>query len=475
MHRLLLIILLFGIVLFQFPRGQGSIHSDTSKQAAFYMQVAVEFSEVIENESYNVLELTQVLPFALLNLIYKFLGLRLQTSALTSGMLILNFLFLVLGVHWFFRIIRHFDFGTTLEVLLFVLTFFNFFVLKTVWNQPFTNDLAAFAWSLGLMHFFISDQKQKLLLLTLTGTFISPILPLIGLCLMVFPEERLVLKEGPKRPGFLFASLSILFFVFLIWMIWLTERFSSDLSGIMGMLMSIGVLLLGFYQLAKRWPIDWTKSLVSKRINRPLKSMAIFFLGIGGTLILLLLLSGDNSQVSLKGLAQGYGKGVLSFPFDFLIHHTLFYGLMVPLTLIFARKVLRAAALTGFGTTVLMGFMLFFAIYPDPKMLVPFLGPLVFVLMRAVSSYKVKWKDIWKISLLNLILTLFGWLLQPFVHGDSLSGQPVTQFLSRYDLLFFSAYQDVLMMALLLSVFILLLFLLDKGKKRYIRSTGQGM
>jgi hypothetical protein len=465
-------VLLFGIVLFQFSVEKSPPQEVTSGNEQFFMQVAMDFSEVMEKDSYNFWQLTQILPFALLHLTYKFLGFPLQPSALFGGMLILNLLFLLMAVRWFFRIMRQLEFSESLESLAFILVFFNFFILKSVWQMPFTNELAAFAFALGQVHYFINSGKDKLRLLTFIGTFISPFLPLIGLCLLAFPSERLALIEEKKNVT-IFPKV-LLFFLLLGLLIggWFTGKLTGTRSENLGFLLSTGALAILLYKVVSFSPINWARSWQSNRINKPLQSLAFFVSGLLGLSLLLWLLSGNKHSIQLPQLVWKYAEASLRFPFDFLIHHTLFFGLSIPFILLFFRKILKAMALSGFGFTLLMAFTLLIFIHPNSALLVPFVAPLIFVLMRAISKYKVKWKDVWIIGLLNLIISMFWWPLQTSTLGSSLTKETVSNFLNRLSMMYFSGQQDLSMMSLVLMVCLLILFLLYKGKKRYTRSKG---
>jgi hypothetical protein len=473
MPRIILIVLLFGILFFQFSVEKSPLQEATSGNEQFFMQVAMDFSEVMEKDSYNFWQLTTILPFALLHFTYKFLGFPLQPSALYSGMLILNLLFLVMAVRWFFRIMRQLEFNESLETLAFILVFFNFFILKSVWQMPFTNELAAFAFALGQVHYFINTEKDKLRLFTFIGTFISPFLPLIGLCLLAFSSERLALI-GEKKNVTIFSKV-LLFFLLLGGLViggWLTGKLTGTWSENLGFLLSAGVLAILLYKVISFSPINWARSWQSNRINKPFQSLTFFVLGLLGLSLLLWLLSGNKHSIQLPQLVWKYAEASLRFPFDFLLHHTLFFGLLIPFILLFYKKILKAMALSGFGFTLLMAFTLLIFIHPNSALLVPFVAPLIFVLMRAISMYKVKWKDVWIIGLLNLIISMFWWPFQTSTLGSSLTKETVSNFLNRLSMMYFSGQQDLSMMSLVFMVFLLLLFLLYKGKKRYIRSTG---
>ncbi|WP_040401114.1 hypothetical protein, partial [Cecembia lonarensis] len=94
MPRILLIILLFTIVLFQIPGEKVPVNEGTYGHGIFFRQVAIEFVDVIDEDSYNIWQLQHILPFALVHVVYVLLGFDLEPGPLLSGMLILNFLLL---------------------------------------------------------------------------------------------------------------------------------------------------------------------------------------------------------------------------------------------------------------------------------------------------------------------------------------------------------------------------------------------
>ncbi|MFD2203197.1 hypothetical protein [Shivajiella indica] len=469
MPRIILITILLAIVLFQIPGEKVPVNDGTFGHGLFFRQVAIEFVDVIDKDSYNIWQLQHILPFALVHVIYVIFGLDLEPAPLMSGMLILNFLILGLGVFWFFRIMKKLRFEGAIEALAFVLLFFNFFILKEVWYNPFSTDLAAMTIGLGQVNYFIRYDKNKLFLVSLAGAFVSPFLLPIGLLLMVLPGDKLSIYEVEKPPSRLALIVVGLFILGMFVLAWVSGRMEDSLSSLLGFVIALMALAAFLFWIGRTSPINWSETW--KYIGKKLQSerILLFFGGLLVVSILLWLLSGSNSNVSLRQLGQAFVEALFRFPLDFLAGHLMFFGLIIPLALVFMYRVLKETALLGIGFTLAMALLLVFALHPDSSTMVPFLPLLFLGLMKAIRRYRILWKDVWKIAGLNLILSMFWVQLnvpgmkEAFVAGER-GGFPAQRYWMH-----FGHAQDLWVMVVVLLLFIALLVLLERGKRRYVR------
>ncbi|PSL01270.1 hypothetical protein [Cecembia rubra] len=470
MPRILLITLFFIIVLFQIPGEKVPVNEGTYGHGLFFRQVAIEFVDVIDKDSYNIWQLQHIFPFALVHMVYVIFGLELEPESLLSGMVILNFIFLGLAVFWFFRIMKKLHFEGAMEALAFVLLFFNFFLLKEVWYNPFSTDMAAFCLGLAQVNYFIRYEKNKLFLSSFVGAFVSPFLLPIGLLLMVLPGDKLVIYEEEKPNSIISFAIVVFFAVLMLVLAYVTGRFEASWLLFLGFMVSLITLLVFLYWVGRSSPINWSESwkIIGKKLHK--ERILIFFGGLFVVSLLLWLLSGSNSNVSLVQLTQAFVGALFRFPLDFLAGHLMFFGLIIPLSLVFLYRVLKETALLGIGFTLAMVILAVFALHPNSGTIVPFLPLLFLGLMKAIRRYRVLWKDVWKIGILNLILSMF-WvrlnvpgLEEAFEKGER-GGFPA----QRYWMHFGDA-QDLGVMVVVLGIFIGLLWLLEKGRRRYVRS-----
>ncbi|WP_238542187.1 hypothetical protein, partial [Cecembia lonarensis] len=374
------------------------------------------------------------------------------------------------AVYWFLHIMKKLRFDGPMEALGFVLLFFNFFVLKEIWYNAFSTEMAAFAIGLGQVNYFIRYEKNKLFPLSLAGAFVSPFLLPLGLMLMVLPADKLAIRED-KKPHSVLAILVVgVLGTGLLLMGGMTERLAGNWQQVFSFIVSLSALAAFLYWIGRSSPIEWVQSwkLIGKKLQS--ERILLFFGGLLVVSFLLWLLSGSNSNVSLRLLGQNFLASLLRFPLDFLGGHLMFFGLIVPMSLIFMHRLLKEMALLGIGFTLAMCFLLLFALHPDSSTLVPFLPLLFLALMKAIRRYRVLWKDVWKVGVLNLLLSMFWVCLNvPGMEEAFQTGETGGFSAQRYWMHFGHA-QDLGVMVVVLAIFIGLLFLLEKGRRRYVRS-----
>jgi hypothetical protein len=470
MPRILVIALLLGIVLFQIPGEKVPVNEGTYGHGIFFRQVAIEFVDVIDKDSYNIWQLQHIMPFALVHVVYVLFGLELEPTPLMSGMLILNLVFLGLGVYWFFRIMKKLHFEGPMEALAFVLLFFNFFVLKEIWYHPFGTEMAALMICLGQVNYFIRYEKNKLFLVSFVGAFVSPFLLPIGLLLMILPGDKLVIHPAEKPKSLVPFLVLSLFGLGMLTLGFLSNRFSVNLGESFSFLISLIAMGAFIYWVTLKSPIHWTPSwkLIEKKLN--MDRILIFFGGLLVVSFLLWLLSGSNSNVSLRQLGGNFVGSILRFPFDFLTGHLMFFGMIIPFALLMMQRLLKETALLGIGFTLAMCLLMVFAMHPNSSTLVPFIPFLFLGLMKALRRYRILWKDVLKIGLLNLLLSMF-WVrlnvpgMEEAFQAGNTSGFPAQRYWMH-----FGQAQDIWVMVGSLLLLIGMLLLLEKGRRRYVRS-----
>lgn len=469
MSRIILIILLIGIVLIQIPGEKVPINEGTMGHGLFFRQVAIEFVDVIDRDSYNIWQLQHIMPFALVHVIYVVLGFELEPDTLMSGMLILNLLFLGLTVYWFFRITKKLRLSNELEALAFVLVFFNFFVLKDTWYHPFTTEMAAMMIGMGQVNYFVRYEKSKLFLVSLVGAFVSPFLLPVGLCLWVFPGDKLELyPEQKPKTAFPVITTFLLMFLLIGLANWagVLDGSWSEISWFFLSLVSMMIFLLWVMM---QNTVDWVKSwkMLSHKL-KPVKIMSFFGVLLAASL-LLFLLSGSNSNVSLRSLFQAFIKGLLNYPLDFITGHLMYYGLLVVTALVFMSRIIKEAALLGIGFTLAMVLLMFFALHPNSTTMVPFLPLLVLALVKGIRRYKLQWKEVLIAGGINLLLSMFWVRINvPGVEEAMLEGMKDSFPVQRYWMHFGHA-QSLPVYGVVLVIGMVLFWGVEMRKRRYVR------
>ncbi|RPA68408.1 hypothetical protein EF405_12150 [Cyclobacteriaceae bacterium YHN15] len=470
MPRIILISILLLIILFQIRGERVPIHEGTMGNGIFFRQVAIEFVDVIDADSYNIWQLQHILPFALVHVVYVVFGLDLEPAPLMSGMILANLLFLALAIFWFFEIMRKIRASDTLEILAFILLFFNFAILKEIWYNPFSTDMAALMIGLAQVNYFIRYEKSKLFLVSFVGAFISPFLLPIGLLLLVFPGDKLELY-GEEKPKSAFPPLAITLFILVtvgigIW----TGRLNQGWKEVVFFTVSLISMSVFLYWMMMQNQVDWSKNWHNLGKKLKMEKLLPFFGGLIAFTLLLWLLSGSNSNVSLRTLTIAFLSNILIHPFDFLTGHLMYYGLLVPFALVFMLRVTKESGLLGIGFSLAMIGMLLFALHPDSSTLMPFIPVLFFAVVKAVRRYRLKRKDLFIVGLFNLLHSMW-WvrLNMPGMKEALLLGETEGFPAQRY-WMHFGNEQSLAVAVVVFLIFVAVMLVLDRGRRRYVRS-----
>ena len=157
----------------------------------FFREVAGSFLDTIEDESYNIVQIQRLLPFAMVNMVFSLFGFDHEYDSLMSGMLIFHFLMLIPGIYWFFSLTKKMRLRSSLTFLGFILLFVNFAILKETWYNPFSTDFTALILGIGQVNYFVKHERQKLFLVSIIGDsfglhFVD------GFGIDIFPSDSMV-------------------------------------------------------------------------------------------------------------------------------------------------------------------------------------------------------------------------------------------------------------------------------------------
>lgn len=455
-------------MVFQIAGEKIPINEGAIGDGIFFRQVAIEFVDVIDADSYNYWQLQHILPFAMVHVVYVIFGLDLEPIPLLSGMLILNFLFLWLGIYWYTQLSKKMRLSVNLDLFAFVLLFFNFLVLKEAWYNPFSSDMFAFALGIGMANYFLRYEKAKLLLLTLVGIFVSPVLLPIGGFLLLLPGDKLEMFPDQRPKSVTPVGFTALVILVLVILGVVFNRFDSVEASIVYAASLVAIAAMVFYMLLQN-PVNWSKSFAQFRKKiKPEKLTALLVL-FASAAVILFLLSGTNTTIEVGKLVINFWSDLLRYPFDFITGHLAYFGVLFILILLFFNRFLKEMAKLGMGCTLVVMLFILLFFYPDSSVLIPFAPLMVVIVIKAIRRFELQTKDLVVVGVINLVLSFFWLPLNVPGMAEGLELKAYQIFPAQRYFMHYGNYQNVLVYAvgLLLAVGLLVLFHL--GKKRYNR------
>ena len=373
----------------------------------FYRNVGRFFLDDIETSSYNLVQLTRILPFALLNLSFSAFHIVKDNEGLGNGMLIWQVIYLGIAVYWYVRIAKKLRLKIAPATLGFILFFLNFAWLKSVWYHPFSPDLMAFALGMGQMNYYLRYEKFKLGMVSILGTFVSPLLLLSGLLMLFLPGDKLPLYEVERPKSVVpvqVSFFSVVILALLGWVVWgwaeltVSEQLFHGLA-----LLALPCLII---YVAVNNPINW--DLAIRQVKKQTRSSRLSkgIMGFTGILLILVMLSGNNDSLGILRFLTEAGTGAFRFPLDFVLTTTLHWGIIVVFSLVYNRRFLQEAG--NLGGAVVLIFLLgavFLPFFKAPAMAawIPIWGV---VLIKTLKGYRWTDRELIACGSLALVLSL---------------------------------------------------------------------
>lgn len=473
MQRSIFILVLLAFVIFQILGERVPINEGAYGDGIFFREVAVSFLDQIEDESYNVVQIQRLLPFALVNMIFSLFGFDHEYDSLMSGMLIFQFLMLIPGIYWYFSLTKKMRLRSSMTFLGFILLFANFAILKETWYNPFSTDFTALILGIGQVNYFVRHEQQKLFLVSIVGGFVWPTLLLTGLILIFLPSDPMQLHDGPRPKSFFPVLASAIFLFILILISAFTGRFATGETWdiVLHKLSLLAMVAFVFVFMIKN-PIHWkgSWSLFRKKLKsqKVIRFLAILFAFV----FVIFLLSGSNQNFNTEGLAQAYFGSMLRYPLDFLVGHLMYFGFLIPLSLVFFPRMVKEMAKLGMCFTVVCLIMFVLVLHPESRLLMPLLPFLVFLLLKALRTYRILDKDLYVVGGINILLSAFWWPLNVTGMAEALTSaqrEVIHAFPAQRYWMHFGEMMSLTVYFGGGLFFCFLVFLAWRGKSRYIR------
>ncbi|TVP47428.1 MAG: hypothetical protein EA341_12745 [Mongoliibacter sp.] len=468
MTRLLLVSLLLAIVIFQIQGEKIPIHEGAGWEGLSLRGISEGFMEHFDDEGYDAFLVHRILPFALVNMVFGLLEFDMDPESLLHGILILNFLFLLLGCYWYFRITKKLRSSTKMEILGFALMFGTFLVLKLSWYEPFSPALFAFVLGIGQVNYFVRYEKTKLFLVSLLGGFVWPSLFPIGMMLIFLPNDKVIFKEEKDKfqipylfPGLVLGVLVVL-----------ASRFYGTAVGVfdyLGIALGLGFLILLITLALTYSGIDWRRSmqLFQKKIKA--ERLTFLLISVASYFVVIYLLAVGKSDFSFQSFLIGHFLHPVQRPLVFLTSPFSFYGILIPLTLVFFSRISREVGKLGLGFTLVFLIMLMFGLYSDALWWTNVIPFLVLLILKGLRRYTLLTKDIWVLCVLNVLLSKAWYQINTDGLSEALVEHPQAFPAQRY-LQHFGLLQSDGVYVVYLAVLLLVLGFIFLGKKRYAKA-----
>jgi hypothetical protein len=417
---IILHVILFSIMLFSMLGEKVAYNDGAGWDGLLYREATYNFSNMILNHQYDAYRIQRILPFAVINIIYNIFHIEKSNLSLLWGMQILNFIILAVGCYYFYQISKKLKFSISAIIVGFSVLFFNYPTLKLIGYYPFLTDLYALVFALMQFYYFVTNKTIKLVIVSILGAFIWPILLLCGLILAFLPNEEIELSLPEKKSDKVFLnllkiivtlSIPVLFLLLYVYVVIIRRRDMQTLYCIsLNWYFIIAALITTpIYVWFLLKPINITFSSAIRNFFRSIKIAKIipFFIIYLSVKIVQHYLSDGTSSVSMFFMviiriiipsAQA--------PFAFLICNFMYYGFIVILMCFYWKLTIKQYAKYGYSYFIIIILGLIMSLNTESRHMLSFVPFLIFPFIELINNkFSVKFSIVFSVS--SLILSRF--------------------------------------------------------------------
>ncbi|MCZ7660904.1 MAG: hypothetical protein M5U07_25190 [Xanthobacteraceae bacterium] len=168
----------------------------------YYLNYARAPFQIFWSRDIDPYSLSRIAPSLIVHLLVRVSGLDLSNQSILLGFSILNFACILAAIGIFYQLCIRLELSSHQLLLGCAALFLNFCFLKYNSFYPITTDVCSFTVGLAMLSAYLVGSTGALVLLTITGAFVWPLLPLIGAILIALPSEAA--SGQPRR-----ATISI--------------------------------------------------------------------------------------------------------------------------------------------------------------------------------------------------------------------------------------------------------------------------
>jgi hypothetical protein len=391
-----LILVFLAIVIFQMIGEKVPYNDGAGWDGLSYREVAFNFLDQTREGGYNHYMVQRLLPFAFLNITFEFFNIPLQNDTLIKGILGLNFLVLLIGLWWYFDLVKFLGYTQQFQILGFILLFVNFPVLKVTWYEPFVTDLFAFVIGIGQLNFFIKKRKLALFILTIISGFVWPTSVIIGL-----------IQFKNWMWGILILGVGLLVFGFYQY----STRTGKPSTELFRHIVSLCAIYLFFYGILKNINLDWKRNLAFLIHKKNWLRLGLFTITLAGFYFTIQFLSNAEPSFGLKPFLAFLIIRPIQLPFNFLVNHFLYFGMLIPLAIFYFKEVFNASSAFGLGFVMVLFVIILLGLNSESRMIINILPLLILPVLQVLKRLTLGPIVIIGLGIINLFLSKFWYTI----------------------------------------------------------------
>lgn len=364
----------------------------------------MDFESIAKNKQLPHEAVRRMFPMAAIFYSHKCIGKKPSADSILMGFRIMNLVLLFLSSVAWIGIARMLKYSTRTSILFFFSLFASYAVLKMSFFYPVLMDTSALCWSVYLLYFYLARRDTLLLLFTIVGAFIFPMLSVCGALLYMFPRRdsteetrarsRLSsLIESARR--MIPKKINVILFMFVMYGFVLAFAFLFFSLGYKPVVeynnpefnpkLALSFACLAFYLYVVIKSIDFDIVLRKLRNELIVKRIVIVLLVYLVIHVVTARISSGGVRSIFPFIAHTVYHAVAN-PFIFILGHILYFGPGIMLIVVHWKQFREFVKTQSVGFMLIVYFALILGIAPLSRQFMAFVPFLIYALHRSIEK-----------------------------------------------------------------------------------------
>ncbi|CAA7194359.1 hypothetical protein [Chryseobacterium potabilaquae] len=390
-----------------------------------YLEIIRYLPDLFHHKSFDSYYISRLLVPGIAHYIIRFLQLDYSNETIQNIFLGLNFLSILLGCYYYFKIIKIKNYSSNLIAIGFCFLFVNFFVMKFSSFYSILMDMFGFTSGIILYYYYLTKKKILFYSLLLICMFIFPTTILIVLGVMLsdiitFDEKGLNINKNFNKWLWSILSFALLFLVSICYIRYdfITTKANADFANQMSQnfipLTILTFIIFLYFAVKQLLQIANNVSVRYKGFISPTfySSIGILLFYLSVSKYLSVNFQGTKAFSSTSFIANLLYQ-ILSFPLKFMITHFIYYGLFVVFILFFHKVLFLYAKnnLDSFQKIIFTLFIIFSILGTETRQFLQLFPFVLFIFLDSLKNYKFSANLVLGIFIFQLIWSRFWYII----------------------------------------------------------------
>lgn len=403
--RISLVLIFFTILFFTLIGEKVPLNDGMGWDGMNYFRTVQSFTELIANQGYDRYAIQRIMPWGLVNIVFKFFNIETSSYNALFSAVIINVVALLLSIFYFFRISDLKKWKISTEIVAFASLFYSYAILKVTGYYVMLSDNIGFLWGMMLVYYFLSEKRLHLLVLSILGIVNWPTVALIsGLVLYCLPRNEIKIQSSLKGVDAICYDVVLWGLTLLPILYQLISIIAPPIhdfhffqydgrpkTNIVVFLISIVCVCAYWYYHLSPFKLSITniiKDIKVKELFLKLLVCLLIYL-VSNTLLYSLANDGDNGLNMLTFFKKLLISGTTN-PFSYVESYFAYYGPIIILIILLWRESVKYIVKKGMGYFCVIILSIFFFIFPEARVSIMFIPFMVLPIIEYIDSLKLK-------------------------------------------------------------------------------------